>query len=293
MNSRAAAQVLQEDEAMSENMTPEQLVARFICDFDAAPEYAAAVRDILASKDREIADLRAQLAAVEGERDKYQRSLNFHRDQQACRWETHWHWGRTLPEPYQHQFFSIAANGSSSPEVSPIYSQRLNTLRGRLDQSERENKKLTAKVEEFRELSQDACQRMLAHRLRNEELEQRNIECEDAVDQAVALASYLEGHSKGAMAERVKSALSAKFAQERAGYIVTLRSERDEARECVGRLVGAIRRALVDAPESIPTEEAIQPIKASAMVYGMRLQHFDLAEPLRAALAATPEHLRK
>jgi hypothetical protein len=48
---------------MSENMTPEQLVARFIRDFDAAPEYAAAVRDILASKDREIAELRKQLSA--------------------------------------------------------------------------------------------------------------------------------------------------------------------------------------------------------------------------------------
>lgn len=178
----------------------------------------------LLKKDQELAELRAQLLSVQKERDNYQRSLTFHRDQQACRWETHWHWGRTLPEPYQAQFFSIAANGSSSPEVSPIYSQRLNTLRGLLAESERKNKKLTAQVEEFREISHDACNKMLGHRLRAEELERRNAECEAAVDQAVAVAEYLDGHSKGAMAERVKTALSTPFAVERATELTRLRA---------------------------------------------------------------------
>lgn len=127
------------------------------------------------------------------------------------------------------------------------------------------------------------------------ELRARLVECEEAVDQAVALAEYLEGHSKGAMAERVKTALSAKFAQERAHYIHNLRnehydlqgehtetlallgawqqraqqaeSERDEARECVRRLYACLDDAVTDAAQKAWREWV-------------------------EALAATPEHLR-
>lgn len=70
-----------------------------------------------------------------------------------------------------------------------------------------------------------------------DELRERNAECEAAVDQAVALAEYLEGHSKGAMAERVRHALSAKFAQERAAELTRLRA------------VEAAAIAVIDYPE--------------------------------------------
>ena len=59
------------------------------------------------------------------------------------------------------------------------------------------------------------------------ELRARIAEQQESVDQAVELVEYLEGHSKGAMAERVKKALSAKFAQER-------KQERDEALDVCG-----------------------------------------------------------
>lgn len=51
----------------------------------------------------------------------------------------------------------------------------------------------------------------------------RLAECEAAVDQAVALVEYLEGHSKGEMAKRVTTALSASFALERAAELKRLR----------------------------------------------------------------------
>lgn len=133
-----------------------------------------------------------------------------------------------------------------------------------------------------------------------EAAEARIAEQQETVDQAVAMAEYLEGHSKGAMAERVKTALSAGFAQERAKYIVSLRnehydlqgehtetlallgawqqraqraeSERDEARECVGRLHATGALLL----EQGTTTYARGPVW----------------DGLRQAINETPEHLR-
>lgn len=98
------------------------------------------------------------------------------------------------------------------------------------------------------------------------ELRARLVECEEAVDQAVELADYLEGHSKGAMAERVKTALSAKFAQER-------KRERDEARECARRLHSV-------CSELLKLESGCGFVCAHSL------------EELERAIASTPEHLR-
>lgn len=127
------------------------------------------------------------------------------------------------------------------------------------------------------------------------ELRARIVECEEAVGQAVALAEYLEGHSKGAMAERVKTALSAKFAQERRSELANLmrrsmllvvtERERDEALECVRRLCRALEEIA-----------AFKDVEASArLVNTGSYSRFDEPHAVRSAreaLAATPEHLR-
>lgn len=58
-----------------------------------------------------------------------------------------------------------------------------------------------------------------------EALKARLAECEAAVDQAVALGEYLGGHCKGKMAERLKTAMSTSFWQERANYLAKLRAD--------------------------------------------------------------------
>lgn len=110
------------------------------------------------------------------------------------------------------------------------------------------------------------------------ELRARLAEQKEAVDQAVELVEYLEGHSKGAMAERVKVALSAKFAQER-------KQERDEARECVRRLWQALR---VFRGSAYPVAAEINPRR-----HNWSEAYLDEALPdAIAALDATPDHLR-
>ena len=125
------------------------------------------------------------------------------------------------------------------------------------------------------------------------ELRARLAECEEAVDQAVALAEYLEGHSKGAMAERVKTALSAKFAQERRHELANLtrrsmllaatEHERNEARECVRRLW-----PLVNEHADCLRAEA-----DAALLERKRKGFLSELANVESALAATPEHLRK
>jgi hypothetical protein len=155
------------------------------------------------------------------------------------------------------------------------------------------------------------------------ELRARVAEQQEAVDQAVALVEYLEGHSKGAMAERVKMALSAKFAQERAEKIAMCQCDRlgaetvecaqivgealmpgggfhighlpdmcrdlvlsrDEARECVGRLYGVMRESTEYFRTYSTWPEGIQDDDRDNC--GRVLDAAD------TALAATPEHLRK
>lgn len=173
-----------------------------------------------------------------------------------------------------------------------------------------------------------------AWKQRAQQTEERVAEQQEAVDQAVALVEYLEGHSKGAMAERVKTALSAKFAQERAAYASSLRelaacayqamgvhdapdswldalsnaaaglpfetesllpyapqavcdaiAERDEARECVGRLWQALR---IFKGCAYPVCSTLNP-RGHAWSEAYLDNAFIGAEQ---ALAATPEHLR-
>ena len=56
-------------------------------------------------------------------------------------------------------------------------------------------------------------------------LRTRLAECEAAVDQCVALAEYIETAAKGAMVERIRTALSTKFAQDRAAELAALRRD--------------------------------------------------------------------
>lgn len=148
------------------------------------------------------------------------------------------------------------------------------------------------------------------------ELRARAAEQQEAVDQAVAMAEYLEGHSKGAMAERVKTALSAKFAQERIAYVTKLK----ELASCAYQAMGAHDApvnwldALSNAAVGRPFEtESLLPYAPQAVCDAVkerdearecvgRLCKFigflrDLyPDPIHSscapAIAATPEHLR-
>lgn len=151
------------------------------------------------------------------------------------------------------------------------------------------------------------------------EARSRLVECEEAVDQAVALAEYLEGHSKGAMAERVKTALSAKFAQERHEYIARLERETLECAQIVGAAlmpgdpVGLHVGHLPDMCRDLASEiyAAGQSVDALAeardearecawRLYSAAIDVVAVADratlifdTMKAALSATPEHLRK
>lgn len=64
--------------------------------------------------------------------------------------------------------------------------------------------------------------------------------------------------------------------------------ERDEARECVGRLCAALSEIDTESPRDEPA-----PAESDAGDHGIRVGMYSLAVIARAALAATPEHLRR
>lgn len=73
-------------------------------------------------------------------------------------------------------------------------------------------------------------------------------ECEHAIDQAVALAEYIEIAAKGAMVDRIHTALSAPFAQERVAEIQRLRLIEAAARKyCADKGWSSSREELIDA----------------------------------------------
>lgn len=75
-------------------------------------------------------------------------------------------------------------------------------------------------------------------------------------------------------------------------FRATYLRERDEARECVGRLCAVLREIVDDAPATKPKCSQF-PNDYQLIDHGHRSERFEISEQLRAALAATPEHLRR